>query len=329
MIHTKNKLGINMVTGSHLGMMYSKYEQAGETMPICISQGGDMTIFMVSTLPIPVGANEADFAGGLRKEPLELVRAETNDLLVPANAEIVIEGELRPYERWDEGPFGEYDGFMNRPRRPRPLMRVTCITHRKNPILPAVCEGFRLGDSPSISNCTLGPLIVTALRQAGIMHVTNGLILPETSWAWPVLATKVPDQGYISELMNFVWSVPVMGWVNSLHLVDDDVDINDSGDVLEEFVTRLRPERMYRSKNNKPTHTIVAYMKPEELAQGYDTTITFDNTTHPGEEKPKRIDIEHLFSEDTQKWLMEKWEKLGFEEEPIQKKVEHVFKYVE
>jgi hypothetical protein len=70
-------------------------------------------------------------------------------------------------------------------------------------------------------------------------------------------------------------------------------------------------------------------MKPEELAQGYDTTITFDNTTHPGEEKPKRIDIEHLFSEDTQKWLMEKWEKLGFEEEPIQKKVEHVFKYVE
>jgi len=325
MIHTKNKLGGNLVPGAHQSMHFAAYEKRGEPMPFCITMGGDPAIFVASTLPLPVGTNEADFVGGLRKAPVELVRAETNDLLVPANAEIVIEGEMRPGERLDEGPFGEYDGFMNRPRRPRPVYRVNCITHRKNPILPAVCEGFRLGDSPSVSNCTLGPLMSIALKVGGIKYSTNALILPETSWAWPVFATKVPDEGYIGEFQSFVWSIPVMGWIDKAQYVDSEVDINDSTDVLEEFACRLRPDRIYRTRENKPAHIIVAWLTPQELAQGYTTCVNFDCTTHPEDEKPQRIDFEHIYSQETQEWVASQWQELGLEEKVEIKKVEPVF----
>ena len=76
-----------------------------------------------------------DLSGGLRKEPVELVKCETVDLEVPAHAEIVIEGYVLPHTRVEEGPFGEYTGFRTSPRAPRPVYEVTCITHRNNPIL--------------------------------------------------------------------------------------------------------------------------------------------------------------------------------------------------
>src|SRR3990172_8047951 len=140
--HSRNKLGGLLLPGKHMAdMFYLKYEPRGQPMPVCIAIGGDPAITLAGVIPVPRGQNEADYAGALRGEPMELVRAETNELLVPANAEIVIEGEMRPHERVDEGPFGEFIGFMHGPRVPRPVLRVTCITYRNNPIVPFEMEG--------------------------------------------------------------------------------------------------------------------------------------------------------------------------------------------
>ena len=81
-----------------------------------------------------------------RSDSCLLYTSETNDLLVPATAEIVLEGHVRPYERWDEGPFGEATGYRASPRMPRPVFRVDCITHRNSPIMPISCAGTDLDE---------------------------------------------------------------------------------------------------------------------------------------------------------------------------------------
>src|SRR5205814_3011032 len=127
-----------------------RYEARGVDMPYAIFFGGCPTGAMVGSMQMPAGVSEATIAGGLRRQPLELVKCETNDLLVPATSELVIEGHVRPYERWDEGPFGEATGYRASPRMPRPVFRVDCITYRNHPILPVSCAGTELDDCETL-----------------------------------------------------------------------------------------------------------------------------------------------------------------------------------
>jgi len=91
--------------------------------------------------PVPLGRDEYDVAGGLRGKAVELVKCETVDLEVPATAEIVIEGEITERERIVEGPFGEWMGHYGGDAGPKPVIRVKCITHRRNPIFRGTLEG--------------------------------------------------------------------------------------------------------------------------------------------------------------------------------------------
>ena len=179
-IHTKNKLGVAMFHGQHgPEIFYQKYEAKGKTMPIAYAIGGDPMIFATGAMTVPSGVSEVDWAGAMRREPIELVRAETSEVYVPANAEVIIEGEIIPYERADEGPFGEYIGYVHG-RYPMPLMRITAITHRKNPIIPVIVEGARLSDSMHAS--------------AAIVPIEVYRFLTEEK-GWPVKGVFMPPEG--------------------------------------------------------------------------------------------------------------------------------------
>ncbi len=117
-----------------------KYVDAGETCPAAYVVGTDPTLHIAGASKIPPTMDEMDFAGGLRGEPAEVVKCETNDLLVPASAEMVIEGEFRPGNEdgaigkstyMDEGPFGEFAGYYGEMVR-SPIFYVKCMTHRKD-----------------------------------------------------------------------------------------------------------------------------------------------------------------------------------------------------
>jgi len=122
-----------MPAAQHGGAILRKYEAAGKPMPIAVVIGADPASHLAAVSPIEHDFAEAEVAGGLRGEPVQVVKCETSDLEVPANAEMVIEAEILPGERVDEGPFGEYTGHSAHRER-SPLARVTCITHRKHPI---------------------------------------------------------------------------------------------------------------------------------------------------------------------------------------------------
>ena len=144
MIHDKKTMGGLFLPAQNIGLhYYTKYEARGKPMEFAIAVGTEPVTPWVAGTRFPPNVSEADIIGGIRRLPLELVRCETVNLAVPATSEIVIEGFIPPHERKEEGPFGEYTGFMASDRALRPVYHVTAITHRNNPILPVTCHPKR------------------------------------------------------------------------------------------------------------------------------------------------------------------------------------------
>ncbi|MGC3991980.1 MAG: UbiD family decarboxylase [Chthoniobacteraceae bacterium] len=119
-----------------------RYYERGERMPVTIFIGGDPAFPFAATAPLPDGLDEFLLAGYLRKKSIELVKCETNDLEVPANADFVIEGYIDPTEPLrEEGPFGDHTGYYTLPE-PYPVFHITAITHRKQAVYPATIVGI-------------------------------------------------------------------------------------------------------------------------------------------------------------------------------------------
>ena len=146
----RNKTGILFGAPDRYGAVHhARWKELGKPMPAAIFMGVDPVTYL--TGPSRFGTDELAVAGGIREKPVELVRCETCDLEVPANAEIVIEGEVSTDYVEPEGPFGEFTGFMAGGRE-CPVFTAKCITHRKDPILLGLISQFPPSEEvPSIS----------------------------------------------------------------------------------------------------------------------------------------------------------------------------------
>jgi 4-hydroxy-3-polyprenylbenzoate decarboxylase len=120
---------------------YRVAERLGRRMPVSVALGADPALPFAATAPMPEGLDELLLAGFLRRERVELVKCVTNDLEVPANAQIVLEGYVDPGERRREGPFGDHTGFYSHPDD-YPVFHLTCVTHRRNPIYLTTVVGI-------------------------------------------------------------------------------------------------------------------------------------------------------------------------------------------
>ena len=135
-IYDKKTTGMHWHIHKDGARHYEKYKKLGKKMPAAIAVGSDPAVIYSSSAPLPESIDEMLFAGFLRKAPVEMVKCITNEIEVPANSEMVIEGYLDPGETRIEGPFGDHTGFYS-PAEPYPVFHVTCITHRKDMIYPA------------------------------------------------------------------------------------------------------------------------------------------------------------------------------------------------
>jgi UbiD family decarboxylase len=130
MVHEANICGIQLSPFQHAGMISNKYRKMNKPMPVAVAIGSDPVAMMVSSSPFPADVNEWEMAGALRQRPLELVKCETNDLEVPANSEIILEGEVSFTDMKKEGPFGEHTGYYGGGVRELPTVKINCLTHR-------------------------------------------------------------------------------------------------------------------------------------------------------------------------------------------------------
>jgi 4-hydroxy-3-polyprenylbenzoate decarboxylase len=219
-----------------------RYYERGERMPVSIFIGGDPMFPFAATAPLPDGLDEFLLAGYLRKKSVELVKCETNDLEVPANADFVIEGYVDPTEPLrDEGPFGDHTGYYTLPE-PYPVFHVTAITHRKDAVYPATIVGippmedFYIGGASvklflPIFKMNFPEIVDIALPAEGVFH---NLVFVSIRKTYPMQAYKI---------MHGLWGMGQMMFTKYIIVVDDDVDVHNTSEVLFRLCANTDPQR--------------------------------------------------------------------------------------
>lgn len=270
MIHDGETASVLLLAGEQTpNLYYYKYERADEPMPVAIAVGVEPAVQYTSVMWIPTGRSEAEFAGGLKGSPIELVACETNDLLVPATAELIIEGEILPNVRRDEGPFGDYFGYMHGPRRSMPTLRVTGITHRTDPIIPFCVEGTGVGYSENSTSSMevgcVGPDATLGLR-AGGFEIDQCVPWRSTPRTVYVISTRNTSPGYLHELANFIFTTWGMLHVDFFVFVDADVDPFDQREVLEALSLHADPDTDFHQfgVETMPKVPLNIYQTPSE-----------------------------------------------------------------
>src|SRR6185295_18937030 len=219
-----------------------RYYETGTRMPVAIFLGGDPMFTFAATAPLPDGLDEFLLAGYLRKKSVELVKCETNDLEVPANADIVIEGYVDPTEPLrDEGPFGDHTGYYTLPE-PYPVFHVTAITHRQDAVYPATIVGlppmedFYIGGASvklilPIFKMNFPEIVDIALPAEGVFH---NLVFVSIKKTYPMQAYKV---------MHGLWGMGQMMFTKYIIIVDADVSVHKTSEVLFRLCANTDPQR--------------------------------------------------------------------------------------
>jgi len=219
-----------------------RYYERGERMPVAIFIGGDPMFPFAATAPLPDGLDEFLLAGYLRKKSVELVKCETNDLEVPANADFVIEGYIDPTEPLrDEGPFGDHTGYYTLPE-PYPVFHVTAITHRKDAVYPATIVGippmedFYIGGASvklflPIFKMNFPEIVDIALPAEGVFH---NLVFVSIKKTYPMQAYKI---------MHGLWGMGQMMFTKYIVVVDAGVNVHNTSEVLFHLTANTDPQR--------------------------------------------------------------------------------------
>jgi len=216
-----------------------RYYETGTRMPVSVFLGGDPAFPFAATAPLPDGLDEFLLAGWLRKKSVELVKCETNDLEVPANADFVLEGYVDPSEPLrEEGPFGDHTGYYSLPE-PYPVFHLTAITHRKDAVYPATIVGL-----PPMEDFYMGSAAVSSVRRCSDDF--------RQSWTSPCRRRCVPQlvlgisqtypmQAY--KIMHGLWGMGQMMFSKYIVVVDHDVDVHDTSAVLFRWCANTDPQR--------------------------------------------------------------------------------------
>ncbi|MGE3933930.1 MAG: UbiD family decarboxylase [Rhodospirillaceae bacterium] len=218
------------------------YTSRGKPAPIAWVIATEPVIHLASVANLPPNADEMDVAGGLKGEAIEMVKCKTVDLKVPANAEIVIEGEVLPGEMAPEGPFGEFAGYMG-PVGPRPVIRITAITHRKDPIFYGYTSQIPPSESTVLQSLSNAPVILKMLRHDLGQRTVSDVHIDLTfggMLAHVVVAMKPMVPGHAKHVGRMVAETSLLKRVT---VVDDDVDIRDPVHLEWAMNSRYDPAR--------------------------------------------------------------------------------------
>ena len=210
--------------------------------PIAWIIGAHPVVQYAATANLPWGSDEIEIAGGVLKNPVELVKARSIELLVPANAEIVIEGEIHPGETDIEGPFGEFAGYMG-PVAEKPVVHITAITHRKNPIYCALGSQMPPSESTIVQSLTNAGVIQKMLRHDLGEHTVKDVYVDQTFGgllAHAIIAMRPLYPGHAKKVGRMVADCTAL---KRITVVDIDIDIRDSTHVEWAMNSRFDPSR--------------------------------------------------------------------------------------
>jgi len=301
---------------SHFGKVFQDhYAARNQPMPMALVIGADPISHFAASATYHIGGEEAALAGGLRGAAVELVRCETSDLLVPANAEIVIDCEVLPNSVGLEGPYGEYPGYRTGEMGNGIFCRVTAITHRKNPILTIDATGYR-DDSSTITALAGAVAIKRRLERHGV-PVLEVNIPRESAVHMAVIGVKYGGKQVAREILETLTSRRAL--ISKIFLVEADLDVYDLGKVIHAFSTKCHPAHgihvvHYEGRAN----TLTPCYSQRERAMQKGATVLYD-CTWPGEwsrewEVPVKATFDTIFPQSVQEKVLAEWKSYGFKD---------------
>jgi 4-hydroxy-3-polyprenylbenzoate decarboxylase len=245
MIHDQDTVGFYISPGKHGRIQREKYSNTGRTCKVAMSFGHDPLVFLAGSIEVPYGVSEAEFVGGVRGEPLEIIKGEYTGFPIPANAEIVVEGDAIFDQPRTEGPFGEWTGYYASAERPEPIVKVKRVYHRNNPII--------LGSPPGRPPAELGwyrsylrsALIWDELEKAGVPDV-KGVWLTVSGGSRLILVVAIKQRypGHAKQAAVVASQCHAGAYLGRyVIVVDDDIDPTNNDDVLWAIGTRSEPEQ--------------------------------------------------------------------------------------
>lgn len=295
MVSGKDKIGVLIVPYQHWGVHFEKYQQMGKPMPVAVVYGGDDSLVCAAALPHPhPESNEYEVSGGLREQPLELVKCETSDLEVPASAEIVVEGSISPDPATFqmEGPFGEWRGFYGEARM-RPVIKVDCITFRNDPILRGTLNSPPPGviSEPNIiGTFAHNALLWNILESQGIPGVLDVVAGP-----WTIIKIHKTERGQARRIAAALWGSSMGFYFHEIVVVvEEDIDIHNFRDVQWAILNYVDPARgivVFPATGGDPLNPSQAAEDKDELKYGSGNInrllidATIDWNTHPRREE--------------------------------------------
>ncbi|MBI3089659.1 MAG: UbiD family decarboxylase [Candidatus Tectomicrobia bacterium] len=235
------RAGLFVAPGHGMSPHLARNEALGRPTPVAVVLGSEPTCVLTAASQVPPDMEEYAVAGGLRGAPVDVVRCETNDLFVPAEAEIVIEGIVPAGEREMEGPFGEYTGYMG-PAGASHVLEVTCVTHRREPIYPCFVSEMPPSESSLIRGVGRAAALYEHLAARGF-PVTDVYLPPEGgAAAWLLIVLRQGSPCDVEALTEQTWKLdPTLGKFTVL--LDEDINPRNSFEVHWALAFRLQPRR--------------------------------------------------------------------------------------
>jgi 2,5-furandicarboxylate decarboxylase 1 len=234
-----NKLGIMMIPGRHTHIIYQKYEAMDKPMPIAIMIGHHPMYYLSACYTGPLELDELAIAGALLGEAVELIKCETIDLEAPAHGEIILEGEIPPKVREEEGPFSEFQGYYFGGKGKNPIINIKAMTKRGDAIFKANQNG------PDTEGCIYHRVPMSAALFRDLRHVGGYVDLKDVYAHWGTIFGVVIQMTprFYGEAKNVLLASMSSTYLHQKFAiaVDEDVDIYDPADVAWAITTRVDP----------------------------------------------------------------------------------------
>jgi 4-hydroxy-3-polyprenylbenzoate decarboxylase len=315
MLLDRNRLACLIPPNQHLGIIHAQWAEKGESTPIAVALGVEPAIAYAGGMPIPEGADEADLVGALRGQPVELIPCETVPLEVPASAEIVIEGHISHTETELEGPMGEYAGYISpEPGTPKPVLHVTAITHRNQPILPVSAAGKPVEENHTGWGLPHAAEMLYVLRERRGLPVMSCWMVLESACCWFAVTvsqdwptrTGQSARELATTIGGEIFATKGGFGIPKVLLFEDDVDITNVNEVVWAFATRAHPghgEVYFESQaeNNLPV-----------FLDNAEKRIFLLNEHYPPESRPVAVSFEADWPLEIQRRVLERWTSFGY-----------------
>ncbi len=307
-----NKLIMRWLSHRGGALDFKEWQQRhpGKPFPVSVAIGADPATILATVTPIPDTLSEYAFAGLLRGSKTDVVKSLSNDLQVPASAEIVLEGVIEADEVAEEGPYGDHTGYYNEVEK-FPVFTVKRITHRKDPIYHSTYTG-RPPDEPAMLGVALNEVFVPILQKQ-FPEIVDFYLPPEgCSYRMAIVSMKKQYPGHAKRVMMGVWSfLRQFMYTKFVVVVDDDIDIRQWEDVIWAITTRMDPARDTVLIENTP----IDYLDFASPVSGLGSKMGLDATNKLPAETERTWGTPIAMSDTVKKRVDDIWHELGIDKD--------------